>query len=93
MKKKLFTKKTQTIDTFVNMQELAVNLNSSIYNLYVGYLRQPISHELVIGSNYIIHGICSLNKENCSYMVSPLSQKNCSDCEIYKERFNENRKS
>ncbi len=75
------------IDNFDTMQELATGLNSTISNIYASYLRQPITHDLIIGDNYIIHGICALNTENCSYAVNSLSVKECYECEIYKGYF------
>lgn len=75
------------VDKFETMQELAQGLNSTINNLYCGYLRQPISHDLIIGDNYIIHGQCSLYNQDCSYSVSSMSYHGCDVCNKYKKTF------
>lgn len=75
------------VDDSETMKELAIKLNSSVSNLYCGYLRQPISHDLIIGDNYIIHGNCALTNNDCSYSVSSLSYHGCDVCPIYKKHF------
>lgn len=79
--------KNVTIDGFDTMQELANHLHTTIDNIFASYLRQPITHDYVIKDQYIIHGNCALNKQECSYMVCTLSTKQCHECNVYKEYF------
>lgn len=88
-KRKLQANKIKTIDSVITMQDLAEELQSTISNLYCGYLRQPITHDRIIADNYIIHGVCSLTRNECSYAVSSLSYHGCDICPIYKGWLND----